>query len=193
MPITTEIRQTVDEARAAIADPKRLQAVAGAGDVLVQRVRAAAAAAAAQQKSLQSIRFEPSTVPSFLNARFDSIRGAVAELPERAQGVVAETVARANSTYDDLAKRGTGIIHVIGRQRATQDLIHLIENTLRSVRTKATPEQGSPAVATPKNDTAPATKASPTTKTPSATATKTTAAAKKTSTTGKKTSATSND
>lgn len=133
--ITTEIRQTVDETRAALADPKPLQALAGAGDLLVERLRTAAAA---QHKAIQGVRFDPSAVPPFMSATLDDVRGAITGLPARAQHVVVDTIVRANSTYDGLATRGAGLIRRINRQRASQDLIDQLANTLRSAKAART-------------------------------------------------------
>ena len=135
MSITTEIRRTVDEARDALADPKPLHAVAGAGDLVLERLRTAAIA---QQKAIQSVRFEPSAVPALVSSTLDNVRGAVTGFPERAQDAVVGGVVRANHTYDDLAKRGANLVRRITRQRASQDLANQVDNTVRAAKATVT-------------------------------------------------------
>jgi len=135
MSITTEIRRTVADARAALTDPKPLHAVAGAGDLFVERVRTTVAA---QQRALQSVRFQPSALPARMSATVDGVRGAVVGLPEHAQGVVVDSAARANRTYDGLARRGATLVGRIRRQAASQELGEQIQNTVRSAKTTTT-------------------------------------------------------
>ena len=133
--ITTEIRRTVDDARAALTDPKPLQAVAGAGDLLVERVRTAIAA---QQRALQSVRFEPSAVPALVNATVDNVRGAITGFPERAQDAVAGTAVRASIAYEDLAQRGAKLVRRVQRQRASHEMADQVENTVRAAKATST-------------------------------------------------------
>ena len=135
MSITTEIRRTVVDARAALTDPKPLHAVAGAGDLFVERVRTTVAA---QQRALQSVRFQPSALPARMSAAVDGVRGAVVGLPEHAQGVVVDSAARANRTYDGLARRGATLVGRVRRQAASQELGEQIQNTVRSAKTTTT-------------------------------------------------------
>lgn len=135
MSITTEIRRTVADARAALIGPKPLHAVAGAGDLFVERVRTTVAA---QQRALQSVRFQPSALPARMSATVDGVRGAVVGLPEHAQGVVVDSAARANRTYDGLARRGATLVGRVRRQAASQELGEQIQNTVRSAKTTTT-------------------------------------------------------
>lgn len=135
MSITTEIRRTVADARAALIGPKPLHAVAGAGDLFVERVRTTVAA---QQRALQSVRFQPSALPARMSAAVDGVRGAVVGLPEHAQGVVVDSAARANRTYDGLARRGATLVGRVRRQAASQELGEQIQNTVRSAKTTTT-------------------------------------------------------
>jgi hypothetical protein len=133
--ITTEIRQTVGEARSTLADPKPLHALAGAGDLLVERVRLAAGA---QRDKLQSIRFDPSTMPAFMIATRDNARGAISGFQGRARDMLGGTIVKANDVYDDLAKRGASRVGPISRERASQDLAELFENAVRAARGRTT-------------------------------------------------------
>jgi len=135
MSITAEIRRTVGDARAALTDPKPLHAVAGAGDLFVERVRTTAAA---QQRALQSVRFHPSALPARMSATVDGVRGAITRLPEQAQGVVVDSAARATRTYDGLARRGATLVGRIRRQAASQELGGQIQSTVRSAKTTTT-------------------------------------------------------
>jgi hypothetical protein len=145
MSITTEIRRTVDEARAALADPKPFHAVAGAGDLFVERVRVAAVA---QQRAMQSFRFDAAAVPAFLSSTAENVRGAIVGFPERAQDVVIGSVVQASNTYDDLAKRGAGLVRRVTRQRASQDLADQVENTVRAAKATTTTARNAASAAT---------------------------------------------
>lgn len=133
--ISTEIRRAVDDARAVLADPKPLHAVAGAGDLVVERVRSAAAA---QQKALQAINFEPSAVPARVNATVDTVREAIAGLPERAQDAIVGSVVKASIAYEDLAQRGAKLVKRVRGQRASQVLADQVENTVRAAKATST-------------------------------------------------------
>ena len=135
MLINTEIRRNLDEAREALADPKPLHAVAGAGDLIVERVRTAALA---QQRALQSVRLEPSAVRALVSSTIDNVRGAIIGFPERAQGAAVDGAVRANDTYDDLAKRGADLVRRIARQRASQELADQLDNTVRAAKATGT-------------------------------------------------------
>ena len=135
MSITTEFRRTVDDARGVLSDPKPLHALAGVGDLVVERIRSTVAA---QQAAIQSIRVEPSSVQSVVTTTVESVRGAIGELPDRTQEIVLGAAIRANHTYDDLAQRGAGLVRRIRRQKATQDLEDQVGNTVRAAKSATT-------------------------------------------------------
>jgi heparin binding hemagglutinin HbhA len=176
MSVSTEFRKTVGGARAAITDPKPLHALAGAGDLLVARIRTLA------DSGRRSIRFDPAEVPARANSVMVTVKDAIAELPDRAQGLASETAFRANEAYDDLARRGTTLVRRVRRQQATQDLEDQVRNTTRSA--KATRTSASKAATA----TTARAKATATTATKAVKAT--TTAAKATATTARKTAAT---
>jgi hypothetical protein len=126
MSITTDIRRTVDEALASLADPKPLLAVAGAGDLLVDRVRTAAAA---EQKALESFRLDVSAVPVFVSATMDNLRGAIVGFPDHAPEP---------HSYDDLAARGAVLVRRVRLQQASKDLGNQFENAVRAARAAST-------------------------------------------------------
>lgn len=143
MSVTSEIRKTVDEARAALSDPKPLHVVAGVGDLVVERFRTAAAA---QRKAVGAVRQESAELPARVTATVGSVRRSIGSLPEQAQDVVIGTANRANETYDGLAQRGASLVRRVRRQRATQDLEEQVGSTVRAAkatRTTATKAAGS--------------------------------------------------
>lgn len=108
MAIASDIRKT-------LTDPGALYAVAGAGDLAVEKLR---------------------TVPT----RAMALPTQALLLPVKAQDVVLDAVVdlggRAGGVYGDLAVRGKSVVRRIRRQKAGQELQETSVTTVR--RTKAT-------------------------------------------------------
>src|SRR6266508_4894859 len=105
MPITAELTRSIERS----LDSKPVHAVAGAGDLAVEKLRELSARLA----SLPNVRVEPRDAQVRLQAlqqdartRFEVMQDAVRELPEQAQSVVALVAAKANDVYEELAERG---------------------------------------------------------------------------------------
>lgn len=130
---TNDLKKTVTES-------KPFYAVAGAGDLAVEKLREA-------QNRLNALKVEPADVRGRLQSRAGGAREGVQDLPAQAQtlastitaraaGAYEELTSKANLVYDDLAKRGRTVVRRISRQKATQDLGSDARST--ATRVKAT-------------------------------------------------------
>jgi heparin binding hemagglutinin HbhA len=135
MAITAELTKSIEKS----LDSKPVYAVAGVGDLAVEKLRELSA----RLSTLSSVRVEPKDVQEQVGAiqkdakaRLELVQEAVRELPEQAQSVVGLLVATANDVYEDLAERGENVVGRIRRQKATGDLKDHAQSTVR--RAKAT-------------------------------------------------------
>jgi hypothetical protein len=106
-------------------------AIAGAGDLAVEKFRAlsedvTARFAKLDQKTLQS---ELTKAQAELNKRFEAIvadaktaPAKLRELPKTAQAGFTIALGQAEETYEDLAGRGKDLVERIRHQQATEDL-----------------------------------------------------------------------
>jgi hypothetical protein len=106
-------------------------AIAGAGDLAVEKFRAlsedvTARFAKLDQKTLQT---ELTKAQAELNKRFEAIvadaktaPAKLRELPKTAQAGFTIALGQAEETYEDLAGRGKDLVERIRHQQATEDL-----------------------------------------------------------------------
>jgi hypothetical protein len=118
----------VKDVRKTVTDAKPLYALAGAGDLVVERLRTLPTRLAALRPEVTVDRKE-------MQAKVGELPGRVVELPVIAQAKVVELGGAAGETYDDLVVRGRKIVRAVSRQKATQDLKADAATTIR--RTKA--------------------------------------------------------
>jgi hypothetical protein len=156
MAITAELTKSIERS----LDSKPVQAVAGAGDYAVEKLRELSA----RLSSLSTVRVEPKDVQYQAGAfqkdaqarfvalqedartRLGQVQGAVRELPEQAQAVVGVLVATASELYDDLAERGEVVVSRIRRQPSIGELEDQASSTVRRARaTKTTSMRGAAA------------------------------------------------
>lgn len=126
MPITTTFDKTRKDLERTLADidPTPLYAVVGAGDLAVEKIRAARAELSSRAESVQS-----------------EVLGAPAQakaLPTKAQSAVGEAIATALTTYSELASRGKKLVTRVGGQQATQDLRAQAKSTGSSAKATTT-------------------------------------------------------
>lgn len=124
-----------------------LYALAGAGDLAVEKFRAVsddvtARFAKLDQKTLQT---ELTKAQSEFSKRFDAIvadaRTAPAklrELPATAQAGFTTVLGQAEETYEDLAGRGKDLVERIRSQKATEDLVTQAKTTVSKAKATRT-------------------------------------------------------
>ncbi|TDO58097.1 hypothetical protein EV651_110131 [Kribbella sp. VKM Ac-2571] len=126
-------------------------AIAGAGDLAVEKVRAVgedvtARFAKLDQKNLQ-VEFtkELTKAQAELAKRFEAIvadaRTAPArlrELPKTAQAGFTTVLGQAEETYEDLAGRGKDLVERIRHQQATEDLVSTAKTTVSKAKATRT-------------------------------------------------------
>ncbi|MFI5696605.1 hypothetical protein ACIA58_32415 [Kribbella sp. NPDC051586] len=126
-------------------------AIAGAGDLAVEKVRAVgedvtARFAKLDQKTLQTeLTKELTKAQTELAKRFEAIvadaRTAPAklrELPKTAQAGFTVVLGQAEETYEDLAGRGKDLVERIRSQKATEDLVTTAKTTVSKAKATRT-------------------------------------------------------
>ncbi len=126
-------------------------AIAGAGDLAVEKVRAVgedvtARFAKIDQKNLQTeLTKELTKAQAELAKRFDAIvadaRTAPAKLrefPKTAQAGFTTVLGQAEETYEDLAGRGKDLVERIRHQQATEDLVSTAKTTVSKAKATRT-------------------------------------------------------
>jgi heparin binding hemagglutinin HbhA len=123
-----------------LTESKPFHAVAGAGDLAVEKIRET-------QARLGTFKVEPTEIRERLQASANVAREGVQDLPAQAQtfattvtaravGVYGEVATRATDVYEGLATRGKSVVGRIRRQKATQDMKSEAQKT--ATRVKAT-------------------------------------------------------
>jgi heparin binding hemagglutinin HbhA len=117
-----------------------LFAVVGATDLAVERVRAAAANASAVQAQFEA---KVTAVQADVEKRvtgFDAktLRSQAQEVPVRAAARALEVAGKAETAYEELAKRGKQLVDRVRSQPSTQDLVVQAGNTLSRGRAAVT-------------------------------------------------------
>lgn len=129
-------------------------AIAGAGDLAVEKVRAVSVDVTARfakldQKALQTeltkAQSELAKAQAELTKRFEAIvadaRTAPAklrELPKTAQTGLTTVLGQAEETYEDLAGRGKDLVERIRHQQSTEDLVGTAKTTVSKAKATRT-------------------------------------------------------
>jgi hypothetical protein len=122
-------------------------AIAGAGDLAVEKVRAVGVDVTARFAKLdqKTLQVELTKAQSELTKRFEAIvadaRTAPAklrELPKTAQTGLTVVLGQAEETYEDLAGRGKDLVERIRHQQATEDLEAAAKTTVSKAKAART-------------------------------------------------------
>ena len=122
-------------------------AIAGAGDLAVEKFRAVSEDLTARFAKLdqQTLQTELTKAQSELTKRFDAIvadaRTAPAklrELPKTAQTGFTAVLGQAEETYEDLAGRGKDLVERIRHQKATEDVVTSAKTTVSKAKATRT-------------------------------------------------------
>lgn len=150
-------------------------AIAGAGDLAVEKFRAVSEDVTARfakldQKTLQT---ELTKAQSEVTKRFDAFvadaktaPAKLRELPAVAQAGFTTVLGQAEETYEDLAGRGKDLVERIRSQKATEDLVTQAKTTVSKAKATRTTAKKTAQTAT-RNVKATATSARKTAKTAS--------------------------
>ncbi|MDX6260945.1 MAG: heparin binding hemagglutinin HbhA [Kribbellaceae bacterium] len=121
-----------------------LYAIAGAGDLAVEKFRAVSddvstRFAKLDQKSLQSsLQAELSKRLEVLAAEAKTVPAKLRELPSVAQAGLTTVLGQAEETYEDLAGRGKDLVTRIRSQKATEDLVAQAKTTVSKAKATRT-------------------------------------------------------
>ena len=121
--------------------PTAVFAVVGAGDLVVERVRAVQVEREVEQLQAQVLTL-PAKAQTAATERLSSVMSDMRALPvqaqTRVQAGVAAALGQASETYGDLAKRGESLVTRIRRQKSTQETIDAAANTTSRAKATAT-------------------------------------------------------
>ncbi|MGH1564220.1 hypothetical protein [Mumia sp. DW29H23] len=120
-----------------ITSPTPLYAVVGAGDIVVEKVRASVPSSEDVDGVLSDIKGLPEqlkTVPEQLKALPEQLK----VLPEKAQAAALEALKDLETTYAGLAQRGESLVGRIRKQQATADLEEAVKATETKVKAATT-------------------------------------------------------
>jgi hypothetical protein len=126
--------------------PSAVYAVVGAGDLVVERIRAVQVEREVGQLQTQ-VRTFPTKAQAAATERLNAVISDVRALPEQVrvlpvqaqahvQAGVAAALGQATDTFADLANRGERLVTRIRRQKSTQDTLEAASNV--TTRAKAT-------------------------------------------------------
>ncbi|GAB2676289.1 hypothetical protein [Kribbella swartbergensis] len=126
-------------------------ALAGAGDLAVEKLRAVGGDVTARfakldQKTLQSeLTKRQNELAKLIETRFEAIvadaktaPAKLRELPAVAQAGFTTVLGQAEETYEDLAGRGKDLVERIRSQKATEDLVTQAETTVSKAKATRT-------------------------------------------------------
>jgi heparin binding hemagglutinin HbhA len=145
--LTTNFDKTRKDIEKKIADAAPLEALVGAGDFAVEKLRSARAEISSRIEG-----FDPKGLVESLQADVKSAPEQAKELPSKAQAVVSDVlttvVSAAVSTYSDLAGRGETLMTRVRGQQATRDLEDQLDATVVKVKAASTTAKKSAAATT---------------------------------------------
>ncbi|MBO0826692.1 MAG: hypothetical protein J2P24_02810 [Streptosporangiales bacterium] len=134
MPTLTDVRNEIGRALESAQVPKPFYAVAGVGDLAVEKLRALQL-----ERRIAGLTDEARTLPG----RVGDVRGRVRALPTDVAGAAVTAGDRAGEFYDGLTVRGRNLVGRIAAQQATRDLVDGAREVVRSAKaTATTAEQG---------------------------------------------------
>jgi heparin binding hemagglutinin HbhA len=141
---------TTADIKKTLTDPTPLYAVAGAGDLLVEKIREIKVPEInvpeinvpeikvpeikRPEVKRPEFKVDPKAVQDKVQERLSELRAELKNLPERANVAVSDSLSQASKTYDDLAVRGKSVVSRIRDQKATQELIEQAESTVAKAR-----------------------------------------------------------
>jgi heparin binding hemagglutinin HbhA len=122
-------------------------AIAGAGDLAVEKFRAVSEDVTARFAKLdqQTLQTELTKAQTEFAKRFEAILAdakttpaKLRELPKTAQAGFTTVLGQAEETYEDLAGRGKELVERIRHQKATEDLVASAKTTVSKAKATRT-------------------------------------------------------
>ena len=127
-----------------LTDGTALYAVAGAGDLAVEKLRAVSRRATAKLEELDAagvsarLQDQVDRQATAWSAELRRLPEEVRGLPTLAQSAWETAWGQANSTYGDLAVRGKDVVDRVRNREASRELAHDMETTRRSAKSART-------------------------------------------------------
>lgn len=136
MASTAEIRKTYTDFAKTLTGPKPFYAVAGVGDLAVEKVKNLRPTA--EDKSVKNIATD---LPKQLGDKLTDLPKEARKVADKLTDRVDTQVKAADERYEKLAQRGESIVKRVRTQKSTKDLVEQAKSTIskaRNVRGTAT-------------------------------------------------------
>lgn len=133
MPTLTEVRNEIGRALESAQVPKPLYAVAGVGDLAIEKLRALRL-----EQRIVGLTDEARSLPGRVVELRGGVRGRVRALPTDVVDAAVTAGDRAGELYDGLTVRGRKLVDRIGSQQATRELVDGAREVVRSAKATVT-------------------------------------------------------
>lgn len=138
MSTLTDVRNEIGRALESAQVPKPFYAVAGVGDLAIEKLRALQL-----EQRITGLTDEARKLPGRVVELRGDVQGRVRALPTDVFGAAVTAGDRAGELYDGLTVRGRKLVDRIGSQQATHDLVDGAREVVRSAKaTVTTAERG---------------------------------------------------
>ena len=125
MASTAEIRKTYTDFAKTLTGPKPFYAVAGVGDLAVEKVKNLRPSA--EDKSVKDL-------PKQLTDKITDLPKEARKVADKLTDVVDEQVKAADERYAKLAERGESLVKRVRTQKSTKDLVEQAKTTISKAR-----------------------------------------------------------
>jgi heparin binding hemagglutinin HbhA len=129
MASTAELRKTYTDFAKTLTGPKPFYAVAGVGDLAVEKVKNLRPSA--EEKSLKD---RATNLPKQLTDKLTDLPKEARKVADKLTDRVDEQVKAADERYEKLATRGETIVKRVRTQKSTKDLVEQAKTTISKAR-----------------------------------------------------------
>jgi hypothetical protein len=129
MASTAEIRKTYTDFAKTLTGPKPFYAVAGVGDLAVEKVKALRPTA-----EDAPVRERATKLPKQFAEKLGELPKEARKFGDKLTDAVDEQVKAADERYEKLAKRGEDIVKRVRTQKSTKDLVEQAKSTINKAR-----------------------------------------------------------
>jgi heparin binding hemagglutinin HbhA len=127
MASTAEIRKTYTDFAKTLTGPKPFYAVAGVGDLAVEKVKNFRTDLTSEDKGVKDL-------PKQLTDKLSDLPKEARKVADKFTDRVDTQVKAADERYEKLAKRGEDIVKRVRTQKSTKDLVEQAKSTINKAR-----------------------------------------------------------
>ncbi len=131
MASTAEIRKTYTDFAKTLSGPKPLYAVAGVGDLAVEKVKNLRADLT---KGETPVKDKATKLPKQVADKITDLPAEARKLSTKLTDLADEQVKAADARFEKLATRGESIVNRVRNQKSTKDLLDQAKSTISKAR-----------------------------------------------------------